>query len=140
MSIAQVSVHIHGLAVVLSLLGFILRGIWMLKDSPKLKARWVKITPHVVDTFLLLSGLLASYLLFWRYGVNPDYVTVMIVGLIVYIVLGLFALRLGKTKAIRGSAWVLAILLFLYISAAGAMKTATPFISSSSSSPSVSMK
>ena len=100
----------------------------MLKDSPRLKARWVKITPHVVDTVLLLSGVVAAYLMFWRHGVNPDYVTVMIVGLLAYIVLGLFALKLGKTKAVRSSAWVAAIVLFLYISAAGGMKTATPFM------------
>lgn len=140
MTIAQISVHIHGLAVVLSLIGFILRGIWMLKDSPRLKARWVKITPHIVDTVLLVSALIASYLLFWRHGVNPDFVTVMMVGLVAYIVLGLIALRLGKTKAIRGSAWVLAIVLFLYISAAGAMKTATPFISSPTTAASESAK
>ncbi|MDD4966696.1 SirB2 family protein [Halothiobacillus sp.] len=140
MTIAQLSVHIHGLAVVLSLIGFILRGIWMLQDSPRLKARWVRITPHIVDTVLLLSALIASYLMFWRYGVNPDYVTVMIVGLIVYIVLGLFALRLGKTKAIRASAWVLAIAVFLYISAAGALKTATPFLSAPAPAASVSVR
>ena len=140
MTIAQISVHIHGLAVVLSLIGFILRGIWMLKDSPRLKARWVKITPHIVDTVLLVSALIASYLMFWRYGVNPDYVTVMIVGLIVYIVLGLFALRLGKTKAIRASAWVLAIAGFLYISAAGTLKTATPFLSATTTAASVSAR
>lgn len=127
MNTAQIFVHIHGLAVVLSLLGFIVRGIWMLRDSPRLKAKWVKITPHIVDTVLLLSALVASYLLFWRYGANPAYVTVMIVGLVVYIGLGLVALRLGKTKAIRASAWVLAILVFLYISAAGGMKTPNPF-------------
>jgi uncharacterized membrane protein SirB2 len=140
MTIAQISVHIHGLAVVLSLIGFILRGIWMLKDSPRLKARWVKITPHIVDTVLLVSALIASYLMFWRYGANPDYVTVMIVGLIVYIVLGLFALRLGKTKAIRASAWVLAIAVFLYISAAGTLKTTTPFLSAPTTAASVSTR
>ena len=131
MTTAQIFVHIHGLAVVLSLIGFITRGIWMLKDSPRLKAKWVKITPHVIDTVLLLSALVASYLLFWQYGANPAYVTVMIVGLVVYIGLGLVALRLGKTKAVRASAWVLAIIVFLYISAAGAMKTPTPFTSAS---------
>lgn len=140
MNIAQISVHTHGLFVILSLIGFIVRGIWMLNDSPRLKARWVKISPHIVDTILLLSGLLAAYLLFWRYGTNPDYVTVMIVGLFVYIALGLVALRLGKTKAVRGSAWVLAIVVFLYISAAGAMKTATPFVKASTSTTSVSVK
>ncbi len=127
MTTAQLSVHIHGLAVLLSLILFITRGIWMLQESPKLKARWVKISPHIIDTVLLVSALIASYLMFWRYGANPAYVTVMIVGLLVYIGIGLVALRLGKTKAIRGSAFVLAVLVFLYISAVGIMKTPTPF-------------
>lgn len=137
MTIAQITVHIHGLAVLLSLIGFVLRGLWMLTDSIRLKARWVKITPHVIDTILLLSGVVAAYLMFWRHGVNPDYVTVMIVGLVVYIVLGLFALKLGKTKAVRGSAWVAAIVLYLYIAAAGGMKTATPFMSTPVPAPAV---
>lgn len=128
MTTAQISVHIHGLAVLLSLILFVTRGIWMLQESPKLKARWVKISPHIIDTVLLVSALIASYLMFWRYGVNPAYVTVKIVGLLVYIGIGLFALRLGKTKAIRASAFALAVLVFLYISAVGIMKTPTPFM------------
>ncbi|MGC8697228.1 MAG: SirB2 family protein [Halothiobacillus sp.] len=128
MSAAQLSYQIHGLAVLLSLILFVTRGIWMLQESPMLKARWVKISPHIIDTVLLVSALIASYLMFWRYGVNPNYVTVMMVGLLVYIAIGLVALRLGKTKAIRASAFVLAVLVFLYLSAVGIMKTPTPFL------------
>ncbi|MFP4296029.1 MAG: SirB2 family protein [Halothiobacillaceae bacterium] len=127
MATAKIIVHIHALAVVLSLLGFILRGVWMLKESPMLRARWVRITPHVVDTVLLVSALIAAWLIYWQHGVHPNFLTVKIVGLILYIGLGLVALRFGKTKAIRASAWALAILLFLYLMMVGGKKTANPF-------------
>lgn len=121
---AQLSfwIHLHALAAVLSLTGFVIRGIWMFAGSPMLK-KWVKITPHVVDTVLLVSALVAAYLLFWQNGVHPDFLTVKIVGLIVYIGLGLMALRFGKTRGLRASAWVLAILVFLYVAAVGVANT-----------------
>lgn len=123
MSTAKLLIHVHALAVLLSLAGFVLRGIWMMRDSTMLKARWVKITPHVVDTILLLSALGAAWVLFWQHGAHPTFLTVKIVGLVGYIVLGLIALRLGKTKAVRASAWVLAIVLFLYVAAIGVYHT-----------------
>jgi len=123
MSTAKLLIHIHALAVLLSLTGFVIRGIWMMRDSAKLKARWVKITPHIVDTVLLLSALGAAWLLFWRHGNHPDFLTIKIVGLIGYIILGLIAMRLGKTKAVRASAWVLAIILFLYVATVGVAHT-----------------
>lgn len=129
---AKLLIHIHALAVLLSLTGFVLRGIWMLRDSPRLKARWVKITPHVIDTILLLSALGAAWLLFWRQGAYPTFINIKIVGLIGYIALGLFALKLGKTKAIRASAWVLAIILFLYVATIGIAHTHPGLIAPSS--------
>lgn len=123
MAQASFWIHLHALAAILSLTGFIIRGIWMLVDSPKLRKKWVKITPHVVDTVLLVSALVAAYLLFWQNGVHPDFITVKIVGLIVYIGLGLVALRFGKTRGLRASAWLLAILVFLYVAAVGVAHT-----------------
>ncbi len=122
---AQVSfwIHLHALAAVLSLSGFVVRGIWMFAGWSMLKKKWVKITPHVFDTVLLLSALVAAWLLFWGNGVHPDFLTVKIVGLIVYIGLGLVAMRFGKTRGLRASAWVLAILVFLYVAAVGVANT-----------------
>ena len=39
-----------------SVSGFVIRGYWMLKSSPRLGARLTRIAPHVVDTLFLLSG------------------------------------------------------------------------------------
>ena len=47
---------IHVGSVCLSIAGFIARGVLMLRDSPLLKARFVRVAPHVVDTALLASA------------------------------------------------------------------------------------
>ena len=49
--------HLHVSFVALSGLLFLVRGIWMLRDSPRLQQRWVKTAPHIIDTVLLGSAL-----------------------------------------------------------------------------------
>lgn len=121
-------IHLHGLFVILSLIGFITRGYWMLRDCPMLHARWVKIAPHAIDTLLLLTALWAAWIMFWSNGVHPAFLTVKIVGLIAYIVLGTLALKRGKTKAIRAWAFVAAIAVFLYLMAVGKTMQVMPFV------------
>lgn len=48
---------IHVGAVATSYALFVLRGVWMLRGSSFLHARWVRIGPHVVDTVLLASAI-----------------------------------------------------------------------------------
>jgi len=45
----------------LSISGFIYRGILKLTTPEKLSKKWLKITPHIIDTILLAS---AIYLVF----------------------------------------------------------------------------
>ena len=46
---------------------------------------------------------------------NAPWIAAKIVGLVVYIALGMVALRLGRTRAIRAGAWVAALITFGYI-------------------------
>ncbi len=48
---------LHLTTIAISLALFILRGVWMMADSPRLQARWVRIVPHLNDTLLLASGI-----------------------------------------------------------------------------------
>ncbi len=48
---------IHVTAAFVSVGGFVLRGVWMLENSPLFSRRWVRIAPHVVDTVLLASAI-----------------------------------------------------------------------------------
>ena len=48
---------VHTGAAALSISLFALRGLWMLRAPERLRQRWVRIVPHVIDTVLLASPL-----------------------------------------------------------------------------------
>lgn len=106
--------YLHVSCVALSGLGFLLRGSWMLLDSPRLQGRWVRILPHVVDSLLLLSAL-ALIGLSRQYPFVQPWLTAKFFGLLLYILLGTVALKRGRTYAMRALAFALALLTFAYI-------------------------
>jgi uncharacterized membrane protein SirB2 len=108
---------IHLGAVVVSFALFFLRGMWLLRASPIMQQRWVKIAPHSVDTVLLVSAIALA----WQLGVTPfnsPWLAAKIVALLVYIALGMLAFRFARTTAQRLTAWLSALLVFGYIVAA----------------------
>ena len=112
--IFQVVKHLHLSCVVLSVSGFVLRGIWMLSDSPLLARRPVRIVPHVVDT-LLLGSAIALAVISAQYPFVQSWLTAKVVGLVLYVLLGTMALKRGRTKASRAVCFVLALLVFAWI-------------------------
>jgi uncharacterized membrane protein SirB2 len=105
---------IHVTSVVVSYLLFSLRSMWLMRGSTVLQQRWVKITPHVVDTILLLSAItLASRI--QQDPIQNPWLSAKVAGLLVYIGLGMIALKFGKTRKTRISAWIAAQAVFLYI-------------------------
>ena len=106
--------HLHIACVVLSGLGFSLRGWWMLNDSPRLKTRLARVAPHVIDSVLLGSALLMA----WQSSQYPfaqGWLTAKFFGLLAYILLGMMALKRGRTKAQRATFFFAAMLAFAYI-------------------------
>ena len=101
-------------AAVASIAGFVLRGLWMLRGSALLEQRLVRILPHVVDTILLLSGIALVWLMRLQVTEQPWLMT-KLVAVVVYIGLGMVALRRGRTLAIRAVAFSLALATFAYI-------------------------
>ncbi len=105
---------IHVLSVATSITLFTVRGVWMMTDSARLQRRWVKVVPHAVDTVLLASAV-ALAVMSSQYPLQQAWLTAKVLGLIAYIALGMIALRYGRTRKIRVSAWLLALLVFAYI-------------------------
>jgi uncharacterized membrane protein SirB2 len=103
--------HLHLTCVALSICGFVLRGVWMMTDSPLLRARLTRILPHVVDSLLLASAL---YLVSQLGGV-PAWVWAKIGGLLVYIAFGMLALKAGRPLPVRVTALAAAVLTFAWI-------------------------
>jgi len=117
--------HLHLLTVAITLALFLLRGFWMLTDSPRLQARWLRIVPHTNDTVLLAAaiGMLVVG------GLNPlrqPWILAKIVGLLAYIGLGTVALKRGKTKAIRVAALIAALAVVAWIIAVALTKQVIP--------------
>ncbi len=106
--------HLHLGAVGLSLALFALRGAWMLSGSARLQARWVKIAPHAVDTVLLGAGIGLAVSLH-QYPFVHGWLTAKVLALLAYIGLGTVALKRGRTKAIRTTAFAGALAVFAYI-------------------------
>ena len=105
---------IHVGSVIISYLLFSLRSIWMIQGSAGLKRRWVKITPHIVDTVLLASAV-ALAIRIQQDPIHDFWLSAKVVGLLLYIGLGMTALRFGKTRKAKISACVAAQFVFIYI-------------------------
>jgi uncharacterized membrane protein SirB2 len=105
-------VHIASVGLSFSL--FFLRGVWMLRDSPWLRRRWVKVAPHVNDTVLLSSGV-ALAIRIHQYPPHAGWLNAKLGALLVYIFLGMVALRWGRARRVRAAAWVSALLVFGYM-------------------------
>jgi uncharacterized membrane protein SirB2 len=106
--------HLHVTCVVLSGLGFALRGWWMLSDSPLLKARLARVAPHMIDSVLLGSALFMA----WQSSQYPfaqGWLTAKFFGLLAYILCGTMALKRARTKGRRVVFLALALLAYAYI-------------------------
>ena len=117
---------LHVVCAVLSIAGFTLRGGLMLLESPWLQKRFVRVAPHVVDTLLLASAVWLA----WFLGQVPfvhGWVTAKILALLAYIVLGVFALRRGRTKRARAGAFAAALACAAYIVSVALTRDATPW-------------
>ena len=119
--------HIHVSCAVISIALFFLRGIWSFSGSPIMRQRWVKIVPHFVDTALLVSALALAYTID-QYPFLDGWLTAKFFGLVLFILLGTIALKYGKTKTVRVSAWFAALAVFVYIVLVARQHDPLPFI------------
>jgi uncharacterized membrane protein SirB2 len=103
--------YIHIITVTLSGAFFLIRGVWMMMENPILQAKFVRVSPHIIDTLLLLSAI-AMAVVTSQYPFVHDWLTVKLFALVAYIVLGVFALRRGKTKTIRFAFLIMAAAVF----------------------------
>ena len=106
--------QLHLTMVAASLALFVLRGAWMLRGSPRLAARWVKVLPHVVDSVLLASAIGLTITL-RQYPFVQPWLTAKLLALVLYIILGSLALKPGRPQPLRAVAFGAALVVFLYI-------------------------
>jgi uncharacterized membrane protein SirB2 len=118
---------VHQWAVALSIAGFFARGAGMLAAATWIRTRSARMLPHVVDTVLIVSAIALAWTLRLSPG-NAPWIAAKIAGLFVYIALGMIALRFGRTRAIRATAFVAALLTFTWIVSVAITKDPRGFI------------
>ena len=105
---------IHILCVILSGSLFAVRGLMMLTRSAWTNHIVLRRLSWTIDTTLLVAALVLITLLH-QYPFVQAWLTVKVVMLVIYIVLGVFALKRGRTRAKRFGFYVAALLVFLFI-------------------------
>ena len=92
--------HTHMTFVALSVLFFVVRFTLHLRQSPIMDKKFVKIAPHVIDTFLLLSGLILCFSIKQYPFVDP-WMTEKIGAVVAYILLATIALKANRNKLFK---------------------------------------
>ena len=103
--------HLHVTSAVLSILFFIVRAYWSVSGSALLQHRVVKILPHIIDTILLVCGIILASMI----GASQPWILAKVVALVFYIGVGNYAIKRGKTPRSRAIAALIAVAIFAYI-------------------------
>jgi uncharacterized membrane protein SirB2 len=107
--------NLHIACAMLSIALFVFRGGLMLTGSPLLRTSVLRYAPHLVDTVLLVSALMLTTII-RQYPFVQGWLTLKVLLLVAYVVLGSLALKRGRTRRTRVLALVtaLATVLFLF--------------------------
>lgn len=118
---------IHQTAVALSVTGFFARGLASLFGADWVRGRLARTLPHIIDSVLLVSAMVLA----WMLRLTPDaapWLMAKIAGLLLYIALGVVALRPGRPALVRGVAWVAALTTFAWIVSVAITKNPLGFL------------
>ncbi len=119
--------HLHLGAVALSATGFAVRGLASLTGAAWVRSRPAKIVPHVVDTVLLLSAIALATTLQLNPASTP-WLLAKVIGLVLYIGLGVVAMRAKLSQPLRASAWVAALLVLGWMASVAVSKNPAGFL------------
>ncbi len=106
--------YLHIAAVCLSITGFVFRFAGLQTGARWVSGKLARTAPHANDTVLLLSAVMLLYLS----GMNPlshPWLAAKITALLIYIAVGMIALKLSRPRRVRFVGGVLAVVAFSYI-------------------------
>ena len=115
---------LHVTFVTLSLVSFLGRFILNEKASPLMQAKWMKIAPHVLNSFLLLTGAMLVFEGGWLAG-DFTWIIAKLIALVGFVGLGMMALKRDSQN--RWYAFAGALLCFMFMAKVAATKTVTLF-------------
>jgi uncharacterized membrane protein SirB2 len=92
--------HMHMTLALISIIFFTLRFIWLMMDAKVLQSKWVKIAPHIIDTFLLLLGIGLAV----KLSINPLeqlWLAEKLLAMVAYIFTGYYTLKVARTRFMK---------------------------------------
>ena len=113
----------HVTLAYLTAVGFVLRGLWSVLDSPLRKERWVRVVPHVVDTLLLVLGVTLALNI--GASLADPWLAAKMLALLAYIGLGVLAMR-APTRPLKVTGFVAALLALAYLFAVAYSRSPWP--------------
>jgi len=120
--------YLHMSLALFSVAGFALRWTWRMQQSPWAFTRAALVIPHVVDTLLLASAM-AMIALADQVPVGVDWLGAKIIGLVLYILLGVIAMRSAPLKSLSLPVFVAAVLVYCWIVSVAVSKSPLGFLS-----------
>lgn len=105
---------VHIAAVLASGALFFVRGLALHSGGRWPMSAPVRYVSYTIDTVLLTAALMLATILH-QYPIAQGWLTTKVVLLLIYIGLGTFALKRGRTRTVRVICWVAALLVYAYI-------------------------
>lgn len=118
--------HLHLTFVALALLIFFVRGVLLFIHSPLLNKKLLKIAPHIINTIMLVSGILLAVSLGMKPG-EHSWLMAKLIGLVVFIILGVSAFKV-RNVLLQKILWVDALVVFAYIVSVAITKSPMGFL------------
>jgi uncharacterized membrane protein SirB2 len=115
---------LHVALAYVTVVGFVLRALLSFASSPLRNVKWVRIAPHVIDTLLLVCGIVLAVSL----SISPlvhGWLAAKIVGLLLYIGFGVAAMR-ATAVPVKLAAFIAALASVAYIFAVAYSKQVVP--------------
>ncbi|KGJ91056.1 SirB2 family protein [Thalassotalea sp. ND16A] len=92
--------NFHMFLAALSVALFTFRFALLMTNPDKLKQKWLKICPHVIDTLLFTLGIIMM-VTYSLYPGQVDWMTEKLVAVVAYIFTGYYTLKLARNNTMR---------------------------------------
>lgn len=103
--------HSHMTLALLSISGFILRFVWKQWFPSMFEQKLVRVLPHIIDTLLLAFAIWLTTMVPFTHA----WLGAKVIGLLVYIIFGMMALKRCASKPCQYLSFVAAVTVFAWI-------------------------
>ena len=107
----------------LTVIGFVVRGLWAIVDSPMREQKWVRVLPHIIDTALLSIGVVMVFSIGASF--TDGWLAAKMLALLGYIGFGILTMR-AKSRGLKMAGFLLALASVGYLFAVAFSRSPLP--------------